>query len=141
MSKSHNLNPCNCIIALYRMFSSRSFSSHLKYQKELGSSGVKLLGTNLVERLITWQNSASRILFFCLGGRPAWRQRLLKGTSVLTSCHGFWPGGPHARELSEPWHPTVYRSLVPTHLLHLRAISCRVHSQCYDLTEPPDLVP
>ena len=25
--------------------------------------------------------------------------------------------------------------------LHLHAISCRVHSQCYDLTKPLDLVP
>ena len=42
---------------------------------------------------------------------------------------------------SEPWHPQYIEPRCLRHLLHLRAISCRVHSQCYDFTEPPDPVP
>ena len=33
---------------------------------------------------MTWQNSTGRILLFRLGGKLAWRQRLLKRTSVDT---------------------------------------------------------
>ena len=44
---------------------------------------MKLLKTNLVKCLVMWQNSTGRILLFWLGGKLAWRQRLLKRTSVL----------------------------------------------------------
>ncbi len=39
-----------------------------------------------------------------------------------------------ARDLSEPWHQ-LYRALVPAHLLHLRAISCRLYSQYQDVSQ------
>ena len=44
--------------------------------------------------------------------------------------------------LSEPWHPIVYRVLVPSHLF---APSCNILSctivNATTFTEPPDLVP
>ena len=41
----------------------------LDIERDLRAAELGCLGTDLLERLVTWQNSASRLLVFGLGGK------------------------------------------------------------------------